>query len=89
MMLEQPLFWPERAPSLAPEGGSGEGCGDGGAAGPDGLVYLGVIVKGDERQVLLKDGGACTCCVKVRQFAASRSGASAPRACCSATPPPR
>ena len=56
MMLEQPLFWPERV--AAPEAAAEQGAAAGGAAGPDGLVYLGVIVKGDERQALLKDGGS-------------------------------
>lgn len=53
MMLEQPLFWAERAPSLAEEGGKGTAAT---IAGPDGLVYLGVLVKQPERQVLLRDG---------------------------------
>lgn len=54
MMLDQPLFWPERVPAPAAE--TEQGGAGGAAAGPEGLVYLGVIVKGDERQALLKDG---------------------------------
>lgn len=54
MMLDQPLFWPERAPASAAEGGAGAAVA--GAVSPDGLVYLGVIVKGDERLALLRDG---------------------------------
>ena len=53
MMLEQPLFWAERAPSLVADGGSATA---GTAAGPDGLVYLGVLVNEPRRQVLLRDG---------------------------------
>ena len=53
MMLEQPLFWAERAPSLAQEGGKETAAT---IAGPDGLVYLGVLVKEPEKQVLLRDG---------------------------------
>lgn len=54
-MLERPLFWPERKP--APPGETAEAAsGEAAAAGPEGLVYLGVIVKGDVKQALLKDG---------------------------------
>jgi hypothetical protein len=53
MMLEQPLFWAERAPSLAQEGGKESAAT---IAGPDGLVYLGVLVNEPSRQVLLRDG---------------------------------
>jgi len=54
-MLERPLFWPERKP--APPAETAEAAsGEAAAAGPEGLVYLGVIVKGDVKQALLKDG---------------------------------
>lgn len=53
MMLEQPLFWAERAPSLAADGDNATA---GTAAGPDGLVFLGVLVNEPLRQVLLRDG---------------------------------
>jgi hypothetical protein len=52
-MLERPLFWPERAP--APPGEAVAGVAAQGAAGPEGLVYLGVILKGDVKQALLQD----------------------------------
>ena len=53
-MLERPLFWPERKP--APPGETAEAGSGAEAAGTEGLVYLGVIVKGDVKQALLKDG---------------------------------
>jgi hypothetical protein len=53
-LLERPLFWPERAP--APPGATATANGTEAAAGVEGLVYLGVILKGEQRQVLFKDG---------------------------------
>lgn len=51
-MLDRPLFWPERSPVQPEAQADTEG-----GAGPEGLVYLGVLVKGAQRQVLLNDGG--------------------------------
>ena len=54
-MLDRPLFWPERAPVQPGEQAT---AGAAGGGGPEGLVYLGVLVRGAQRQVLLSDGGS-------------------------------
>jgi len=54
VMLERPLFWPERKP--AAPGATAAGESTEAAAGTEGLVYLGAIVKGTQHQVLFKDG---------------------------------
>ena len=55
-MLERPLFWPERAP--APPGETGAAGSAQAAQGPEGLLYLGGVVRGDVRQALLQDSGS-------------------------------
>ncbi len=55
-MLERPLFWPERAP--APPGETGAAGSAQAAQGPEGLLYLGGVVRGGVREALPQGRGS-------------------------------